>query len=451
MAFDPSTAVTVEDETPKFDPSSAVPVEAPISSEESGLHKFLFGREAAENVRGAIQDVVKGIPSMATQALQAGYEGLKFAAGSPQERAQIATQAVQQGLEQGGQIARDVESPLGSRENIRGLVNLGMMAAPAFGAVAETLRPTLHETLFGKKPPVQTLSEAAASEQVQKGVSEDASQVAGATSVPEPEVRPQVGEETPLRQQGETPQARQEIGQVEPVPQPEQPIEAGATKSGETGGVSAAAMEGRPIEAPPPGTGVGWQETRDYGNKWLDSGGDINKVMADFKRTGKLDEWEVGKGAAYLERLQSVTNRTADALRENPSDLNLQKNYESAVAAEQRFSNEFKPMATVASNQLKGFQGKVPLTPEMADSFTALTRKFGEIQGREVTPEEVVKADRIAKKNAKLKSDYQAANEELYNRADTEYGRIRTTRKGPPSLDDIGRTFGAALKEVCDV
>lgn len=33
--------------------------------QESTLHKLLFGREAAENLRGAIQDVVTGLPSMA--------------------------------------------------------------------------------------------------------------------------------------------------------------------------------------------------------------------------------------------------------------------------------------------------------------------------------------------------------------------------------------------------
>ena len=68
-----------------------------------------------------------------------------------------------------------------------------------------------------------------------------------------------------------------------------------------------------------------------------------------------------------------------------------------------------------------------------------------------MTPEEVVKADRLTKQTAKAKGEYRAVNDEFYRQADTEFGRIRTTRKGPPTLEDIGKIFGEKLKEVCDV
>ncbi len=266
-------------------------------------------------------------------------------------------------------------------------------------------------------------------------------------------VEPSVqGKETPQAQPEAVPQA----GEIAPeVPQPEQ-IPAETTPQLEdqpeipTSGVHAEALAERPIDTIPPGEEIGWQDARKLGNDFLDKGGSINKVMADFNRTGKLSVKDIGAGRAYLERLQAVTDRTQDALRENPTDPVLQQNYGAARAAEQRFSEDYKPMATAASNQLKGFQGKIPLTDDMADSFTSLSRKYGEIQGKPMTPEEVVKADRIAKQNAKTKADYGAANDELYRKIDTEYGRIRTTRKAPPTLEDLGKTFGQALKEVCE-
>ncbi len=245
---------------------------------------------------------------------------------------------------------------------------------------------------------------------------------------------------------------REQLGikPVEPTPAPTPKEEASAAvpPTEGTGGANVAAMEQRPIETPEVGQGIGQEQTRAAGHEWLDKDGDINKVISDFNRTGKINEWDVGKGSAYLERLQSVTDKTSDALRDNPNDSALQEQYNHAVASEQKFSDAFKPMATTASNTLKGFQGKTTLTDEMADSFSGLDRKFREFQGREMTPEEAVKADRLAKKNAKVKSDYSEASQNLYKNADETYKAV----KGPshvPTIQELAKALTGALEEVC--
>ncbi len=238
------------------------------------------------------------------------------------------------------------------------------------------------------------------------------------------------------------------IDELKAKAQPQQTEAVPPTVTSGVGGVNAAAMEQRPIETPEVGKGVGKEETRAAGHEWLDKGGDINKVMSDFSRTGKVSEWDVGKGAAYLERLQSVTDNTADALRSNPNDPILQQQYGQALAREQTFSDAFKPMATTASNTLKGFQGKTTLSDEMADSFSGLNRKFREFQGKEMTPEEAVKADRLAKKNAKAKSDYSEASQNLYKKADDTYKAV----KGPshvPTIQELAKALTGAFEEVC--
>src|SRR5258705_11382012 len=115
-----------------------------------GLADMLFDKDTAQNLRGAIQDVVYSIPGMAAQVPKMAYEGLKFAVGGPQERAQIGEQALTEAVAQGNQMASDVQSPLGSRESFRGIANLGLMAAPAIGeALGEA-------ALLGRtKPPIQ--------------------------------------------------------------------------------------------------------------------------------------------------------------------------------------------------------------------------------------------------------------------------------------------------------
>src|SRR4051812_10315130 len=155
--FDPDAYLSqVQPQQPAFDPDAYLAsAQAPSLPEQvvqprMGLADMLFDHETAQNLRGAVQDVVYSLPGMAAQLPKMAYEGLKFAAGGPQERAQVGTEALSEAVAQGQQMSKDVMSPLGSRESFRGLANLGLMAAPAVGELVG------EAALLGRtKPPIQ--------------------------------------------------------------------------------------------------------------------------------------------------------------------------------------------------------------------------------------------------------------------------------------------------------
>ena len=124
------------------------------ASQEAGLgtriEKFFFSPEGAQTVRTGIQEAVKAIPEMALGTLKQGYEGLQFAAGGPQDRAKLIEQAATQAIAQGQQMARDVQSPFGTPEWLRGMANVGMTAVPGLELFRELrgVKPV--------KPPIPT-------------------------------------------------------------------------------------------------------------------------------------------------------------------------------------------------------------------------------------------------------------------------------------------------------
>lgn len=239
---------------------------------------------------------------------------------------------------------------------------------------------------------------------------------------------------------------------IEPAAAPETTagvpsVEAMTKPLSPTGGPSIAAMAERPIKLPEAGTPVGWAESTAHGHDWLDKGGNIEEVLNTFRTTGKVDPWDIGKGSAYLERLQAKTNAAGDALDRSPSNPQRQTAFSEALKNEQTFSDTFKPMATVASNSLKGFQGKRPLTPEMALSSTGLTRKFIENLRRDPTTEEATKVRQLSEKNKAASQDRIDKTNELYKEADKAHGK--TT--GKVTVQDLVKMFSEPLKEVCDI
>lgn len=227
-------------------------------------------------------------------------------------------------------------------------------------------------------------------------------------------------------------------------------VEAMTKPLSETGGPSISAMAERPIKLPEAGTPVGWSESTAHGHDWLDKGGNIEDVLNTFRTTGKVDPWDIGKGSAYLERLQAKTNAAGDALDKKPNDPMLQNMFNESLKNEQAFSDTFKPMATTASNSLKGFQGKRPLTPEMALSNTGLTRKFIENLRRDPTPEEATKVRQLSEKNKNVSEQYVKNTEELYKEADKAHGTTKGV-KTPVTAQDLVKMFQEPLMEVCDI
>jgi hypothetical protein len=218
------------------------------------------------------------------------------------------------------------------------------------------------------------------------------------------------------------------------------------------GGVSIKAMEQRPIVPPEPGHGVNWDESTRRGEAALDAGVDTRRLIADFRATGAISQPVMDTMRAQMLRFQARTNFAGDALRTRPNDKGLLARYQAALANEQSFADAYKPMHTVASNTLRSLQGTEPLTEEMAASHTGLQRKFRELNpGKDFDPQQTARADQIANGMKRANLEYAQANGELYRQMDREYKRIKTTRKGPPTIEDLGRIFGEGLDEVCDV
>ncbi len=227
---------------------------------------------------------------------------------------------------------------------------------------------------------------------------------------------------------------------------PETPIAEQPTP--ETGGVSAAALEKRPINVPPPGEVVGWDDGTAQGHEWLDQGGDPQTIIQKFADTKAVSTDDMFRMRAALERLQKNTNVARDALRNDPTNPELIRAANEATLTEQNFTDAYKPMHTFAGANLGSLRGQPPFTDDMATSYTALERRFQENMGREFKPEESTKADQITKKATKDEQVYKDQTSELYKKADTEFKKA----PGPnyvPTIEELARALTSGLKEVC--
>lgn len=127
---------------------------------------------------------------------------------------------------------------------------VGALFAPEMisGGIKEAIHePTIQGKLQGVLQAIMGVGGAAHATGLQdklipkKGVT-DASEIPSATRATQPEIRPQVGEETPLRQQGEAPQAQAGPETVEPLPASTEPAVA-ATAPPESAAAAAETLD----------------------------------------------------------------------------------------------------------------------------------------------------------------------------------------------------------------
>jgi len=157
-----------------------------MAAVKSGLDQY----PAIRNAGQAAIEFAKGVPQMAAQLPGMAFQGLKFASGGLQEKAQVAGELLKQAVPMGVQEAKDLQAPVGSQPWFRGMITAGTLAAPGVELFRDLRAP------IEVKPPIQ------------EGVA-DASQVGSAAEVPIQPVRGEVGQETPLRQPGEVAQAQE--------------------------------------------------------------------------------------------------------------------------------------------------------------------------------------------------------------------------------------------------
>jgi thioredoxin reductase len=198
----------------------------------------------------------------------------------------------------------------------------------------------------------------------------------------------------------------------------------------------------------PPREAIGWEQALKHGDDFLARGGNINQVINDFRRTGQVNTWDMGKMQANLERVQDATNKAGDALRKNPKDTALQERFETAQRNEQQFTDAYNPMYAVGKATQPTLQGHPPMNAASAESFTGMKRRFMEYRNKDMTAAEEIRTDSMTKKAQQANTDYSKANGDIYKKLDSEYGKMKTDRTGAPTLEDLGRTFSQP-KEVC--
>lgn len=151
--FDSSKPFTVEDQ-----PASDIPK---TDQALSSIQKFAKTEAAFEekyspdwlkNFATAADEMVKGIPGMAKQIPGQLYQAGMFVTGGPQIQREVATKILRDTLPQSQQMAKDLQSPPGSHEWWRGILQAGQMALPALEFLPK-LRGLGRAGI--EKPPVQ--------------------------------------------------------------------------------------------------------------------------------------------------------------------------------------------------------------------------------------------------------------------------------------------------------
>jgi hypothetical protein len=222
----------------------------------------------------------------------------------------------------------------------------------------------------------------------------NAEQVTSPESVPQPEIRPLVGEEAPLRQQGETAGTREQGQELAGTPpetngQMTEPTPVSSPASEPGVGISQARTEAELGEGSvEPGVGAEMGSGLEYGRNYINKGGDPRLPIRRATTSGLVGKNEVGIVHAELERLRAERARAADALERDPENALLQANLEDADTAQREWRKELQPVLTKASDTLReAYAASTPVADP--STYQGLADIFDEhFKGqRDITPE----------------------------------------------------------------
>lgn len=289
----------------------------------------------------------------------------------------------------------------------------------------------------------------------------NASNVQSREPLPQREVRPRMGEETPLRQpdegiagpQSET-QTPATVAENPPIissttegaqPAPERGETIPSAPSRTTGVANrvldAEAEAGR-IDEIASGEGMTWQEMVDLGREQLNKGADPQEIARRFKRTKRISPTDFAVLRAERERLAHVTNEAEDALAAKPNDPALKAAHDQARKAEVDWIRDVvQPAKTATSDIFRGMQGEAQVD---ASTFAGLRRLFVDENGRELTPEEALKVKDAA---SKVKTA-QAAEAAATRKLGESTTKIKVKVRLPSDTAALKAHFADRLREV---
>ena len=213
-----------------------------------------------------------------------------------------------------------------------------------------------------------------------EGGEPDASSITSATSITEPEIRTQVGEETPLRQQGEVAGAQGEEFSGGAATEEGLHPEVGISEARTEAELGPGSVE--------PGVGAEMGSGLKFGRKYINEGGDPRLPIRRAESTGLVGKNSVGIVHAELERLRQLRTDAAAALEASPGDPVLQQAFDAADTAQRAWRKELQPVLTKASDALQ--EAYAASTPQADPStYQGLSDLFdSHYKGaKEVTPE----------------------------------------------------------------
>ncbi len=348
------------------------------------------GSEQLQAAGQAAVDVAKGIPGFVASLPGYAYKGMKIASGvTPPARA--AEELLKEAAPMGAALAKDLQSPVGSREWYRGMIQAGLMAAPGLELAREGIKPEITPV---EKPPIQ-------------GGDINAEQISETApihgDVQQPEVSgggmpaDQGGEGVPARGQGDvvagSAQETQgtvakDIAEAPPVSEsgqapaestlPEQ--QTGKETPSETQAQEVQGQETGVLEAPPvQDQGVGFSQASleeqhpgqyeagtyrdaehwlEQGRKAINQGVDPRISIRRAERSGMTSPQDVGIIRAEYDRLATVKRDAADAVERDPGNLVAQEQLDAAEKAQSAWQQESMPVRTKTGEAFAAFQDK---------------------------------------------------------------------------------------------
>jgi hypothetical protein len=188
-------------------------------------------------------------------------------------------------------------------------------------------------------------------------------------------------------------------------------------------------------------TGEDWKA---FGDQRLANGDDPYVALSRAQKTGAVSPEDLALLGSEHKRLLTVARSAEDANQSDPSPENNLA-WENASKDASDFAKSIKPFGTQFANLGRVLQGTEELPLDRLTDYQQIMR---ERLNRELSPAETQRAATAADRVKDVNNKYQADTQDLYNKADAEFGRIPSGKK-VTTLRDLAASFGEPFQEVC--
>ncbi len=204
---------------------------------------------------------------------------------------------------------------------------------------------------------------------------------------------------------------------------------------GDTYGIAARVTEQRAkagkVEDIEPGEGIAPEASVEKGRQLLKNGASPETAVERFEKTGAIKADDIALARAEGERLAKKASAAADKYGTGSEQ------YREAAKADSDWLKRIKPMQTEWSRIGMAQQGETELD---TGDFHSLRREFEQTAGRDFTPQEADKAQKIAKDVRKAEGDVDAAKGEV----------LDELKKKPATQDEVTADIWKRAKDYLE-